>query len=67
MLIVFRPALLPQPTEAFTPELAAESVALLAVGYNYSGAWVLPLAGLPPAGTAASFAAREGVSRILAR
>lgn len=61
--MVFQPALLPQPTEAFTPELAAESVALLAVGYDYSGAWVLPLAGLPPAGTAASFAAREGIQK----
>ncbi len=43
-----------QPTEAFTPELSAESVPLLTVGYNYSGAWVPPLARLPPAGTAAS-------------
>jgi len=46
-----------QPTKAFTSELAVESVALLAVGYNYSGIWVPPLAGLAPAGTFASFAA----------
>ena len=48
-----------QPTKAFTPELAVESVTLLAVGYYYGGAWALPPAGLPPAGTAAIFAARE--------
>ena len=45
-------------TEAFTSELAVESVTLLAVGYHYSGIWVPPPAGLPPAGTFASFAAR---------
>jgi hypothetical protein len=48
-------------TEAFTSELAVESVTLLAVGYNYSGIWVPPPAGLAPAGTFASFAA-PGVS-----
>jgi hypothetical protein len=47
-----------QPTKAFTSELAVESVALLAVGYNYSGIWVPPPAGFAPAGTFASFAAR---------
>ena len=46
-----------QPPEAFTSELSVESVTLLAVGYNYSGIWVPPLAGLPPAGMVASFAA----------
>jgi hypothetical protein len=48
-----------QPTKAFTAELAVESVALLAVGYNYSGIWVPPPAGLAPAGTFASFAAQR--------
>ena len=50
-----------QPTKAFTPELAVESVTLLAVRYYYGGAWALPPAGLPPAGTAAIFAAQEAV------
>jgi hypothetical protein len=30
-----------QPTKAFTSELAGESVVLLAVGYHYSGIWVI--------------------------
>ena len=47
-----------QPTEAFTSELSAESVALLAVGYIYGGIWAPPPTGLSPVGTAASFAAR---------
>jgi hypothetical protein len=47
-----------QPTEAFTSELSAESVALLAVGYIYGGFWATPPTGLSPVGTAASFAAR---------
>jgi len=64
--VSFDSSLCTKPTEAFTPELAAESVTLLTVGYNYSGAWAPPLAGLPPARTAASFAAREGISQILA-
>jgi hypothetical protein len=55
------------PTEAFTSELSAESVALLAVGYFYSGIWAPPLAGLAPAGTAASFAARGSETRTLRR
>jgi hypothetical protein len=46
------------PPDAFTSELTVESVTLLAVGYNYSGIWVPPPAGLPPAGTVASFAAQ---------
>jgi len=47
-----------QPTEAFTSELSAESVALLAVGYFYGGIWAPPPTGLSPVGTAASFAAQ---------
>jgi hypothetical protein len=35
-----------QPTEAFTSELSAESVALLAVGYIYGGIWAPPPTGL---------------------
>lgn len=47
-----------QPTETFTSELSAESVALLAVGYIYGGIWAPPPTGLSPVGTAASLAAR---------
>ena len=53
-----------RPPEAFTSELSVESVTLLAVGYNYSGIWVPPLAGLPPAGMVASFAAPGTPARI---
>src|ERR1700757_2704450 len=58
-----------QPTETFTSELSAESVALLAVGYIYGGIWAPPPTGLSPVGTAASFAARAivGFANFLLR
>ena len=56
-----------QPTEAFTSELSAESVALLAVGYIYGGIWAPPPTGLSPVGTAASFAARASGIRTVGR
>ncbi|MGO9451370.1 MAG: helix-turn-helix domain-containing protein, partial [Candidatus Binataceae bacterium] len=46
-----------QPTGAFTSELSAESVTLLAVGYIYGGIWAPPPTGLSPVRTKASFAA----------
>ena len=46
-----------QPTKAFTSELSAESVALLAVGYIYGGIWASPPPGLSPVRTTTSFAA----------
>jgi hypothetical protein len=46
-----------QPTGAFTSELSAQSVTLLAVGYIYGGIWAPPPTGLSPVRTAASFAA----------
>ena len=45
-------------TETFTPKLWDMSVALHALGYDYNGIWAPPLAGLAPAGKAASVAAR---------
>src|ERR1700757_933010 len=53
-----------QPTEAFTSELSAESVALLAVGYIYGGTWAPPPTGLSPVGTAASVLSRKFVYKI---
>jgi hypothetical protein len=48
----------PQPSGTFTSRLSTGSVSLPVAGYDYNSDWTPLLAGLSPAGMAASFAAR---------
>src|SRR3984893_4050925 len=49
----------PQPSGTFTSRLSTGSVSLPVAGYDYNSDWTPLLAGLSPAGMAASFAARS--------
>ena len=53
-----------QPPGAFTSRLSTGSVALTVAGYNYNSDWSPLLAGLSPAGMAASLAAPEPYVRL---